>query len=314
MKPEEPAVSHAIDYRHAAPAPEGTSAAARALYLTERDFMGAALPKPIEKVLPPAVMAPQDGPIDFSAELGLPYPATLPAMLAGTHAVKAGASVPVGEAAGGVIVLVLEGTGEFRVGDEAATVAAGDILAVPGSVGAMARGGAEGLRFYYVDDSPMARYMGWQVQPTPRIAFTHWPAALLAAKLEETKTQGITASGVFLAHRGIEREKLATPNLFAHLNRLAPGAANTVHGHAAAAITYVIEGNEASYSLLGETLEDGAIVDPVRVDWQPGQVSLTPPNLWHGHFNDGKTDILTLVVQLSGVYYNDRTMNFRFAA
>lgn len=306
-------MSHAIDYRHAAAAPAPTPAAQRALYLTERDFMGAALPQPIEKVLPPAVMAPQDGPIDFSAALGLPYPATLPALLAGTQAVKAGASVPVGETAGGVIVLVLEGTGEFRAGAETVTVTAGDILAVPGSIGATAQGGAQGLRFYYVDDSPMARYMGWRVQPTPRIAFTHWPAALLAAKLEETKAQGITASGVFLAHRGIEREKLATPNLFAHLNRLAPGAANTVHAHAAAAITYVIEGNEVSYSLLGETLQDGAIVDPLRVAWRPGQVSLTPPNLWHGHFNDGQTDILTLVVQLSGVYYNDRTMNFRFA-
>jgi gentisate 1,2-dioxygenase len=305
-------MNHAIDYRHAPAAPAASPAAGRALYLSERDFMGAALPKPIEKVLPAAVMAPQDGPIDFSAELGLPYPATLPAMLAGTHAVGPGDSVPVGEAAGGVIVLILEGTGEFRAAGETVTVAAGDILAVPGSIGASAHGG-DGLRFYYVDDSPMARYMGWQVQPTPRIAFTHWPAALLAAKLEETRAQGITASGVFLAHRGIEHEKLATPNLFAHLNRLAPGAANTVHGHAAAAITYVIEGNDASYSLLGETLRDGAIVDPLRVDWQPGQVSLTPPNLWHGHFNDGRTDILTLVVQLSGVYYNDRTMNFRFA-
>lgn len=306
-------MSHTIAYRNTPPAPAPTAAADRALYLSERDFMGAALPKPIEKVLPPAVMAPQDGPIDFSTELGLPYPATLPALLAGTHAVSPGVTVPVGEAAGGVIVLVLEGAGEFRAAGEAVTVAAGDILAVPGSVGATARGGADGLRFYYVDDSPMARYMGWQVQPTSRIAFTHWPAAQLASKLAETRAQGITASGVFLAHRGIEHEKLATPNLFAHLNRLAPGAANTVHGHAAAAITYVIEANEASYSLLGETLRDGAIVDALRVDWRPGQVSLTPPNLWHGHFNDGKTDILTLVVQLSGVYYNDRTMNFRFA-
>ena len=306
-------MSHTIAYRNTPPVSAPTPAAARALYLSERDFMGAALPKPIEKVLPPAVMAPQDGPIDFSAELGLSYPATLPALLAGTHAIRPGATVPVGEAAGGVIVLVLEGKGEFRAAGEAVTVAAGDILAVPGSIGASASGGEGGLRFYYVDDSPMARYMGWQVQPTPRIAFTHWPAAQLAAKLEDTRAQGITASGVFLAHRGIEREKLATPNLFAHLNRLTPGAANTVHGHAAAAITYVIEANDASYSLLGETLRDGAIVDPLRVNWHPGQVSLTPPNLWHGHFNDGNTDILTLVVQLSGVYYNDRTMNFRFA-
>lgn len=305
-------MAHQIAYRSTSPT-AATPATERALFLSERDFMGAALPQPLETILPPAVMAPQDGPIDFSDRLGLPYPATLPALLAGTCAVGPGDGVPVGEAAGGVIVLILEGSGEFRATGESVTVAAGDILAVPGSIGASAHGGDGGLRFYYVDDSPMARYMGWQVQPTPRIAFTHWPAARLAAKLEETRAQGITASGVFLAHRGIEREKLATPNLFAHLNRLAPGAANTVHGHAAAAITYVIESNEASYSLLGDTLRDGAIVDPLRVDWQPGQVSLTPPNLWHGHFNDGRTDILTLVVQLSGVYYNDRTMNFRFA-
>ncbi len=306
-------MSHAIAYRNTAPAPASTPAAARALYLSERDFMGAALPKPIEKVLPAAAMAPQDGPLDFSAELGLPYPATLPALLAGTHTLSAQATAPVGEAAGGVIVLVLEGSGTFTVRGETVTVAAGDILAVPGSVGASARAGAGGLRFYYVDDSPLTRYMGWQVQPTERIVFTHWSAALLAQKLADTAAEGITASGVFLAHQGLKAEKLATPNLFAHLNRLAPGAANTVHGHASAAITYVIESNDASYSLLGETLQDGAIVDPLRVDWHPGQVSLTPPNLWHGHFNDGKTDILTLVVQLSGLYYNDRTMNFRFA-
>ena len=306
-------MSHTIAYRNAAPAPATTAAAARALYLSERDFMGAALPRPIEQVLPAAAMAPQNGMLDFSFELGLPYPATLPALLAGTHALPAQGTAPVGEAAGGVIVLVLEGSGTFTVGAETVTVAAGDILAVPGSVGAGAQAGSNGLRFYYVDDSPLTRYMGWQVQPTERIVFTHWPAALLAQKLADTAAEGITASGVFLAHQGLKAEKLATPNLFAHLNRLAPGAANTVHGHASAAITYVIESNEASYSLLGETLQDGAIVDPLRVDWRPGQVSLTPPNLWHGHFNDGKTDILTLVVQLSGLYYNDRTMNFRFA-
>jgi len=306
-------MSHTFTYRNAAPAPATTAAAARALYLSERDFMGAALPKPIEKVLPAAAMAPRDGMLDFSTELDLPYPATLPALLAGTHALAAQATAPVGEAAGGVIVLVLEGSGTFTVGAETVTVAAGDILAVPGSVGASARASAQGLRFYYVDDSPLTRYMGWQVQPTERIVFTHWPAALLAQKLADTAAEGITASGVFLAHQGLKAEKLATPNLFAHLNRLTPGAANTVHGHASAAITYVIESNDASFSLLGDTLKDGAIVDALRVDWRPGQVSLTPPNLWHGHFNDGKTDILTLVVQLSGLYYNDRTMNFRFA-
>ena len=49
---------------------------------------------------------------------------------------------------------------------------------------------------------------------------------------------------------------------------------------AAAAITYVIEGNEASYSLLGQTLRDGAIVDPVRVDWRPGLSASRPFRPW----------------------------------
>jgi gentisate 1,2-dioxygenase len=303
---------HAIAYRSRPEPSHATPAAERATYLSERDFGAAALPRPIEQALPLAAPAPEDGVLDFSRELGLSWPATLPALLAGTRSLAAGTQAPLAEHAGSAIVLVLSGSGLIAAGDEQITVGAGDILAVPGRQ-AFARAGAEGLRLYFVDDSPMARYMGWRVDPDARCPLVHWPAAALAAKLDETAAQGITASGVFLSHAGLAREKLASPNLFAHLNRLMPGAANTVHAHAAAAITYVIEANERSYSLLGPQLDGPNIVNPQRVDWHAGQVSLTPPNLWHGHYNDGDTPILSLVVQLSGVYYNDRTMNFLFA-
>lgn len=303
---------HAIQYRTGASTSPASAAAQRAVFLSERDFMGAALPRPIEQVVPLAVPAPHDGPIDFAAQLGLDWPATLPALLAGTHALAPGASTVLAAQAGSAVVLVLEGSGQVRAGDEVLTVGTGDILSLPGP-DASANAGPDGLRLYYVDDSPMARYMGWQVTPDARCAPVHWTAAQLAARLAETAAQGITASGVFLSHAGLAREKLASPNLFAHLNRLMPGAANTVHAHAAAAITYVIEANDRSYSLLGPQLDGPDIVNPQRVDWHAGQVSLTPPNLWHGHFNDGATPIVSLVVQLSGVYYNDRTMNFLFA-
>lgn len=303
---------HAIAYRTAPHAPGDTAAARRATYLCERDFSGAALPRPIEQVIPLAVAAPHDGPIDFSDALNLPWPATLPALLAGTRALRVDQTAGVARHAGSAIVLILEGTGHVQAGGETVPVGAGDILAVPGPRASIQAGSA-GLRFYYVDDSPMARYMGWRVTAGERCALVHWNAADLAARLEETAAQGITASGVFLSHAGLAHEKLASPNLFAHLNRLLPGAANTVHAHAAAAITYVIEANPRSYSLLGPDLDGPNIVNPQRVDWQAGQVSLTPPNLWHGHFNDGATPVLSLVVQLSGVYYNDRTMNFLFA-
>lgn len=303
---------HTIAYR-SVPRPAGdTAAARRATYLCERDFVPAAMPLPIEQVIPLAVPAPHDGPIDFSPQLHLPWPATLPALLAGTRALRVDETAGVARHAGSAIVLILSGGGQVEAGGETVPVAAGDILAVPGPQ-ASVRAGRTGLRFYYVDDSPMARYMGWRVTAGGRCPLVHWNAADLAARLEETAAQGITASGVFLSHAGLPHEKLATPNLFAHLNRLMPGAANTVHAHAAAAITYVIEANDRSYSLLGPRIDGPNIVDPQRVDWHAGQVSLTPPNLWHGHFNDGHTPIVSLVVQLSGVYYNDRTMNFVFA-
>lgn len=92
-----------------------------------------------------------------------------------------------------------------------------------------------------------------------------------------------------------------------------PGARNTVHSHASPALTYVINGGDNCYSLLGEELLDGKIKDPERIDWVAGQLSITPPNLWHGHFNDGEEATLALVVQPAGLYYNDRAMNFILA-
>ncbi len=307
--------AHAIDYRQL---PEksrlDTPAAQRAVCFSERDFIGSALPPNIEKVLPPAVQTERDGLIDFSNKLGLPWPATMPTLLSGTRDLAASEVQTLGEGAGAVIILVLSGAGELTVHDETVELATGDIACVPGSQGGQICAGGDGIRYFHVDDSPAARYAGWEVTPDERTPFTHYPAELLAAKLDEYEQMGITASGVFLSNANLIKEKLATPILFAHLNRLLPGAANTVHSHTAPALTYVIQGGNNCYSLLGPTLDDSReIVEPVRVDWEDGQVSLTPPILWHGHFNNGDETILSLVIQLSGFYYNDRTMNFLLA-
>ena len=307
--------AHAIDYRTVPQKNRlDTPAARRAVCFSERDFLGAALPPAIEKVLPAAVRTERDGLLDFSDQLGVPWPATLPTLLSGTRDLAAAGTQTLGEGAGAVILLILSGAGELTVHGETVELATGDIACVPGSQGARVVAGTDGIRYFHVDDSPAARYAGWQVTPDERTPFTHYPAELLSAKLDEYERMGITASGVFLSNENLTQEKLATPILFAHLNRLLPGAANTVHSHTAAALTYVIQGGNNCYSLLGPGLgDDRAIVDPIRVEWEDGQVSLTPPILWHGHFNQGDETILSLVIQLSGFYYNDRTMNFRLA-
>lgn len=307
-------MAHHIDYQAAGQTTRNLGpAAARAVMMTERDFMSAAMAKPIEQVVPAAVMAPDDGMINFQEELGLPYPATLPSLLVACTRLAANETRVQESAYGASVMLVLEGSGYLVRGGESVDIGCGDILCIPGGESVELAAGGEGLRVYQVDDSPMVQYFGWQVRPNQRSALTHYPAEKLAAKLDEIRDLDITASGVFLSHQGLPNEKLCTPNLFAHLNRLMPGATNTIHAHAAAAITYVIKGGPGAYSLLGVEAEDGAYVNPERVDWRDGQVSLTPPNLWHSHYNDSDEPIISLVIQLSGAYYNDRTMNFMFS-
>jgi len=295
-----------------------TNAAARALFLSEKDFINAAVSKPLQEVLPAAVQMPDSGLVDFSEQLGLSYAATMPCLLAGATRLKAEESRPVAVDAGAAIVLILSGSGQIDLRTESVELIAGDILSVPGhphgSHGAAITAGSTGIRYLQIDDSPLVHYAGWQVTPNSRSALTHYPAELLAEKLAELTELGINASGVFLSHQELRDEKLCTPILFALLNRLEPGAANIVHAHSAGALTYVIDGNKNNISMLGAELnDDHEIIDPITVDWVNGQLSITPPNLWHGHQNNGDGPILSLVVQLAGFYYNERTMNFKFA-
>ena len=306
-------MAHQIDYASARHNQRTLGAAAgRAVMMTEKDFVGAALPKPIEQVVPAAVMAPDDGWINFQAELGLSYPATLPSLLVGCIRLEPAEIRSPETDYGAAVLLVLEGYGTLYRGEEAVSLDSGDVICLPGGGETRLQAGNHGLRVYQVDDSPMVRYFGWRVVPNQRSALTHYPAEWLAAKLDEISALGIRASGVFLSQKNLPDEKLCTPNLFAHLNRLMPGATNTIHAHAAAAVTYVIKGGPGAYSLLGVEAKNGEYVNPERVDWQDGQVSITPPNLWHSHYNDSDEPILSLVIQLSGTYYNDRTMNFLF--
>ncbi|HAC33216.1 MAG TPA: hypothetical protein DCF45_01725 [Gammaproteobacteria bacterium] len=305
---------HQIDYDNLPAARANDSVAARnGVSFCERDFLTQAKIPPLHKVLPPALIMPDQGLIDFSKELGVAWPATMPDLLAGNVMVAAGDTTRIGDGAGGVILLILAGGGTLQSDQEQVELRAGDIACLPGNQGITVSGGSAGLHYFFVDDSPLLSYLGWEVKTTDRTRFTHYPAEVLKARLDEYEAAGIDASGVFLSHQGLPDEKLATPHLFAHLNRLMPGARNTVHAHAAPALTYVIHGGNNCYSLLGEPLVNGEIENPARVDWVDGQLSITPPNLWHGHFNDGDEPILSLVIQPAGLYYNDRTMNFQFA-
>jgi gentisate 1,2-dioxygenase len=65
--------------------------------------------------------------------------------------------------------------------------------------------------------------------------------------------------------------------------------------------------------LLGSAVDDeGNIVNPQRVDWESGAAFVTPPHLWHGHYNDSHKPAKVMAVQDAGFYEHLRTLNITF--
>jgi hypothetical protein len=56
----------------------------------------------------------------------------------------------------------------------------------------------------------------------------------------------------------------------------------------------------------------GAIVDPIRVDWEPGAAFVTPPGLWHSHHNESGRPARILPIQDAGLHTYLRSLDIRF--
>jgi gentisate 1,2-dioxygenase len=80
------------------------------------------------------------------------------------------------------------------------------------------------------------------------------------------------------------------------------------------ALDLCVAAEEGVYTLIGETIDpEGRIVNPMRADWKPGAVFVTPPGLWHSHHNDSDSDAIVLPVQDAGLHTWMRTLDIRFS-
>jgi hypothetical protein len=57
---------------------------------------------------------------------------------------------------------------------------------------------------------------------------------------------------------------------------------------------------------------DGIILDPIRCDWVPGAVFVTPTGWWHSHHNESDSVAWVLPIQDAGLYTYQRTLDIRF--
>ena len=247
-------------------------------------------------------------PLDLSAELGTPFPATTPLMLTRYARVRAGERLTTRFKASGELYYVFEGSGETNSGADCIAWGPGDVLCLPGGGESSHLAGAEDAVLWVITNEPELAFEHLE-PPAPENAVTrpvHYPAAEIGHQLARVaeKLEGQKIAGLALVFSSIDQahSRNVLPTLTLAVNQLPPGDFQRPHTHNSAAITLALEGRNC-YSM----------IDGRRVDWQEHAVMVTPPGAVHSHHNDGDAWMSCLIVQDGGLHYHCRTMDFRYA-
>ena len=243
---------------------------------------------------------------DQSEALQCPFPATTPLLLARYARVKGGETFDTTLNNTASIWYVIKGRGDLTMGDEKASVGAGDVFLLPGGV-ASTVAGREDCLFWCVGNDPQLRFdtSAPVTGSEAAVRFVHYPAAEISHQLDVVYGSNANAatSGqalIFSAER-TEASRNITPTMTLSLNTLKPKSIQPAHKHNSAAITLAVAGDPA-YSMVGDT----------RCDWSPWATLVTPPGARHSHHNDGTGRAEFLIVQDGGLHYHARTMGFEF--
>jgi len=258
-------------------------------------------------------------PLEPGPEQGLVSGATSPALAAAFLRIKAGESLPLTAPWASAVFYVLSGSGELSasLGGEALGIrwGQGDALVLPPVVSPVLRASSDAL-LYAVHDGPLLAYLG--VLPgAPRFG----PALYAAADLEQ-KLQAVAADpsaakanrvSILLGHEDLPSTRTVSHTLWAMLGIVPAGAVQPPHRHQSVALDLIIDCSPGAHTLTGPQLDaNGLILNPKRVDWEPGGSFLTPPGWWHSHVNPSGEPARLLPVQDAGLHSYLRSLDIQF--
>ncbi|MFO7630623.1 MAG: cupin domain-containing protein [Prochlorococcaceae cyanobacterium] len=261
-------------------------------------------------------------PLDLSASLGCPGPATSPALAAHFLRVLAGEAIEAAATATSSLFYVLQGSGQLQRPSQFNEAALelhwgkGDLFVLPCGGAPLLQAESDSV-LYWVHDGPLLRYLG--VEPSqPRFEATHYPAALLEAELQQLmadpSAQRSNRLSLLLANADLAASRTVSHTLWAMLGVVPPGAIQPPHRHQSVALDLIIDCDPGCYTLVGRELcEDGTIANPIRIDWQAGGAFITPPGHWHAHSNNSGRLARLLPIQDAGLHTYLRSLDIRFS-
>jgi gentisate 1,2-dioxygenase len=256
-------------------------------------------------------------PLDLAAKLKRQGPLTSPGLCANFVRLEPGETISTRPNASSELYYVLRGRGKTRFDGQTIPWSRGDILTLPAGEGASHEAEAgEDAALYWVHDEPLLRYLGARAsEPTfhPTLFRAEETLAELARAASDPEAANRSRVSVLLANRTCDQTLTITPTLWAMLGILPIGAIQLPHRHQSVALDLIIDCQPGCYTLVGKELDEkGQILDPVRVDWKPASVFVTPPGEWHAHFNESGTEAYLLPIQDAGLQTYLRSLDIRF--
>ena len=172
--------------------------------------------------------------------------------------------------------------------------------------------GSDDLHIYYVNDSPLINYLG-AISLNKTFKPALYSQEFIHKNLEILANPNNNRKGILLGNKDTEfiGTKTITPVLWSLYNELPPHTHQKAHRHNSVALDLCIHctDSENIYTLVGEELDnDGNIINPIKVNWNSGEMFITPPGLWHSHHNDGDTSAYILPIQDAGLLIFQRIL------
>jgi gentisate 1,2-dioxygenase len=254
-------------------------------------------------------------PFDLSSELRSDGPATSPSLCASFVRIRPGEQVETHPNATSEVYYVIRGRGYSRLGDQELRWEAGDFFALPAGSAALHHAETDSA-LYWVHDEPLLRYLG-ATASTPRFEPTLYPRERALAALRDVEQDPAAARrsrvSVLLANRNFEQTRTITHVLWTMLGVLPEGAVQLPHRHESVALDFIIDCEPGCYTLIGRDLDhEGNILHPRRAVWERGSAFVTPPGLWHAHFNESGAPAHLIPIQDAGLHTCLRTLDIRF--